>query len=404
MIHAARLFAAPDETDTHPQPGWRPDPSPLPRRPTLDGPGPVDAVTAFTGFAVLVAVVGNLGLPLPGAGLAIDMWLVAVGFELARRVDPATRPAGPDGRWAKRYGLGVAAQIAAPSALAVALTALYHQTQSPLDEAATRAVLGAMTMTSNLFTIYGGANFPAIDHLWAVALIGQFALLVPLLAAWGHGRIRREQRASAIVGLAVGVAICRLGFTVTETAEHSSIALNTLTRADGLLIGAAIGVAPMAEVRRRVPPGLSAAAFAALLVLFLAAPAPSDHPEITLAFLVPLAALLAAVIVASASAGTLTGALSAILDRHILRWLGGRTIAIYVWHQIFGFALSIDLLGGADRLARWPGLALFVLRLIFTLAAAATSHRYLELPALAVARQIYRRPRSPGTSAPVGAG
>ncbi len=349
------------------------------------------AAPGLAGFAVLVVVSGNLGLPLPGGYLAIDVLLVAIGFDLARGADPATRPTAEDGRWLKYYWLSLVGRIGAPVGLAVALTALYENSQAPLDEPMTRAVLGAVTMTLNLFTIFGGAQFPAIEHFWVIGIVAQFALIAPILVACGHRRFRRDQRASAIVGLAVGVAICRLGFAADETAAYSSIATNTVTRIDGLLIGVAIGVAPAQAVRRRVPPGLAAAAFAVLLVLFLAAPSQTDQPVLALGLLVPLAVLLSGVIVASTAAGALTGAISATLDNQLMRWMGARALSLYIWHNIFGFALQVGLLGSSDSLAQWPGFAIFILRAIFTLAAAATSHRYLEMPALAAAKQIASR-------------
>lgn len=352
---------------------------------------PIMAAPGVAGFAVLAVVSGNLGLPLPGAYLAVDVLFVALGFDLARGADPATRPTGHDGRWLKFYWLSLIVRIAAPVTLAVMLTAFYENSQAPLDESMTRAVLGALTMSLNLFTIFGEARFPAIEHFWVVAIIGQFALIAPVLAACGHGRFRRDQRASAIVGLAVGVAICRFGFAASQTAAYSSIAMNTLTRVDGLLVGLAIGVAPIGAVRRRVPPGLAAAAFAVLLVLLLAAPSQADRPLIALGVLVPIAVVLSAVMVASVAAGALTGAMSSTFDNHLIRWLGARALSLYVWHQIFGFALQVGLLGTPDTMTQWPGLAIFVLRVIFTLAAAATSYRYLELPALSAARQIAER-------------
>ncbi|MGH1493213.1 MAG: acyltransferase family protein [Acidimicrobiales bacterium] len=353
------------------------------------------AAPGLAGFAVLVAVAANLGLPLPGGYLAIDMLLVAIGFDLARSADPSTRPTSDDGRWLKLYWLALVGRIGAPVALAVTLTAVYENSTAPLSEAMLRAVLGAMTMTLNLFTIFGGAELPAIEHFWVIGIIAQFALIAPILVTWGAKRIQRDQRASALVGLAVGVAICRLGFAAYQTAAYESIAINTFTRLDALLVGLAIGVAPTEALRRRFPPGAAAAAFAALLVLFLAAPVQTEQPTLSLGVLVPMCVALSAVILASTAAGNLTGAVSATLDNQVLRWLGARAVSLYLWHQIFAYALEIGLVGPTETLTDWPGFIIFVIRLTFSLAAAATSYRYLELPALAAAQRLSQRSTSP---------
>ncbi|MGI9594868.1 MAG: acyltransferase family protein [Acidimicrobiales bacterium] len=358
----------------------------------------------LSGFAVLFVVATNLGLPLPGGYLATDMLLVAIGFELARTV---RRPETEE-HWLKLFWLGRVAQIGAPVLLAVGLAALYWNWQEQLDEAKLRAVLGAVTMTLNYFVIYGQADFMAIEHLWVVGLIVQFAVVVPLLVNGGRRYLGPEQRSSAMLGLAAGVALCRLGFLATDAAAHQSIAMHGLTRLDGLLIGLAVGIAPPDLLRRVAPARSAAPAFAGLLLLLLLGPDPVGHSTIALGLALPAVVALTGVVLASlsqspsaatpaeATAGPARaadrGALSMTVDNHLMRWLGARAMSVFIWHHVFGLALETEVLGPEARLEEWPGFAVFIVRAIFSLAAAATSYRYLELPAMAAAEQIANRP------------
>lgn len=335
-----------------------------------------------------MVMVGNLGLPLPGAYLATDLLLVTVGFDLARRVlEPST-----DGHWLKHFWLGRVAQIAAPALVAVALVAGYAGWQDSLGEPELRAVLGAITMTLNIFAISGDAHFMALDHLWLVGLIIQFSVVVPLLVVPGRRFLHPERRMSVLVGLAGGVAICRLGFLMAGFADPRSIAINPLTRADGLLIGLALGIAPVATLRRRLPTQLAPPAFVALLFLLVIAPDVDEFPQLGLGMLTSMTAVLAATVLGASAANGLRGALAATLDSQLMRWLGARVFAIYLWHHIFGVMLAPEIFGSGEPAQDWPGTAIFIVRLVFTLAAAATSHRYLELPAMAVAARIADRP------------
>lgn len=353
---------------------------------------PNGPVVGLTGFAVLAVVATNLGLPLPGGYLAVDILFVTTGFSLARRV----RRARPDPHWLKHFWLAIAARVGAPVLLAVGLIAAYAGWRTGLDEPQLRAILGAVTMTLNFFVISGGAGFMAIEHLWVVAVIMQFSLVVPFLVTAGQRYFGPDRRLSAIVGLAGGVAICRLGFLVSEAAGHESIAANTLTRVDGLLVGLAIGIAPVATLRRRVPVQSAAPAFAALLLLLLVAPDVDEFPMLGLGLLVGVVVLLTGVVVAAEATGAHRGALSATLDNQLMQWLGARAMSLYIWHHVFGVALEIEGLGPTTRLGDWPGAAAFIIRITFSLAAAATSHRYLELPAMAAADQIAERAADDG--------
>lgn len=338
----------------------------------------------LAGLAVGLVVASDLGLPLPGGYLAIDILLVAIGFELARRV----RRSDKRERGVQHFRLTTLARIMAPLGLALGLMAGYWGWQGQLDEAKVGELVGSGGLVLNFLTIYGQAGSMALEHLWLIAVIGQFVILLPALMAFGRRYASRDRRAAALVGLAIGVAICRFGLLLTGAAATESIAINTVTRLDGLLLGAAIGICPLASLRGRIPVDLAAPAFAGLLLLTVIAPAQATMPVVTLGLLTPLAIALAALVVVSQAIGSPSKALANTLDNQLLRWLGERAFSIYIWHSLFGFTLHVDQLGTTQDMQDWPGAAVFVVRLVFSLAAAAVSHRYLEVPAMAVAEEL----------------
>ncbi len=327
----------------------------------------------------MALVSADLGLPLSGGYLALDMLAVVIGFALARRL----RYRDQDDHWLKRFWLGCTARIVAPLVVAVGLITLYWHWNQGLDEARIRAVLGAVTMTLNFFLIFGDARFIAIEHLWAVAVIAQFTLLVPMLVAAGPRALGRSQRAVIILGLAAGVALGRMALLVTEAAAPATIAIHTVSRIDGLLVGLAIGLLPRQSLRRAVPVQYAAPAFAALVFLLAVAPDPDRFPMLGLGLLIVVTVCLTAVVVAAAATDGLQGALAATLDNQVMRWLGARALSIYIWSGVFAVALELGVLEPAGERRMWPGTAIFLTQIVFCLAAAATSHRYIELPAVA---------------------
>jgi peptidoglycan/LPS O-acetylase OafA/YrhL len=284
--------------------------------------------------------------------------------------------------------------------VAIGLSTLFWAWQDQLDEPQLRAILGGVTSTFNLFAIFGRAEFAAIDHLWVMAVIVQFSLLVPVLVLGARRFFSADRRAAAVLGLAGGVAVCRLGFLLSGIAEHSSIAINTFTRTDALLVGVAIGVAPLATVRRQVPIRLAPPAFAMMLLLLLAAPSQAEMPTVALGILTAAMVGFAGVVASWEATGGPNGALSATLDNQFMKWIGQRAISLYIWHHIFGFALDGEGLGPSEPIQDWPGFALFTVGIVFALAAATASYRYLELPTVAIVeerlRHVSNRPGSSG--------
>ena len=347
----------------------------------------------FSGILVALIVASNLGLPLPGAHLAVDALLVTVGFDLTR----AVRRSGKQDQWLWHFLLTTAARILVPLAMALGLVALYWVWQGQLDESMVAALLGGASLTLNVLAYSDQANATAIEHLWLICTIGQFAIVLPVLVAGSRRHFGPERRTAALIGLAAGVAICRLGLLLTATANPDMVAISTITRLDGLLIGAAIGVCPLSAMRHRIPLQVASAGFACLMLVLLLAPSQHDMPVLAIGVLSPAAVALAALVTTASAVGGSQSALANILDIHLLRWLGERAVSFYIWHSLFGFSMENSGFATGQAMQEWPGASVFVVRLVFSLAAAAASHRYLVVPAVAVAEELLRRrtPRRP---------
>jgi peptidoglycan/LPS O-acetylase OafA/YrhL len=335
-------------------------------------------VDGLAGAAMLVLVARGLGLPIPGGHLAADVVLVIVGFQLGLVV----RALGGTRRWIRRYWLSAIGPLAIPTVVAVGLAIAYWWWVGRLGPEAVRGAVAALTMTSNLVGPISDVAFPATAHLWLIVLVIQFSLLVPFAVV----HARRTGANHSIVRLAfvaaAVVAALRLALALTGRFEAATLAQMTPTRLDGLLVGAGVALAP-SYLLRRVPPTIASPALACLAVVVALSPDPASHPVIALGLLVPIVVVAAAAVVACQTVENHGLATGRLLDHLVLRWLGERAISIFIWHQMFGMALTDQ---GTDPVTEgvfggsWPGFGLFVTRLVFALAAGAASYRYLQLP------------------------
>ncbi len=358
--------------------------------------GPNRRLDGLTAVAVVILMAQGLGLPVTGGHLAVDVLLVCMGFRFAR----AVRNDADQQRRTRRFWFHQLGPIVAPVVLYVAIVAAFWAFRSGLGVSQLAAVLGGFTMTLNVFMIGSGAGFSALDHLWVVAIMVQLGVLTPLLVLGGRRVLSAERRAAVLCGVVVLVWLGRLALLTTGATDAADLAMGTLTRMDGFLLGLAIGVAPLPTLRRRLPIPLAPLAFAIMLLLFVAAPGTATTPWSTLGLMVPVAEVLAALVVAWSATGGTAGALDRTLDNKFVSWIGQRAISIFVWHQYFALVIVAD--GGSTTtastpvsdVAPWPGVGVFATRLVFTLAAAVVSHRFLVVPAMTAAADFLARTRS----------
>lgn len=392
----------PTGIDLGPPPGAQAAPDRMRRQATgTTGSAPISRsrINGLAGLCMLVLVVSGLGLPLPGGHLAADAILVIVGFQLGLGV---TRLAGSSSSWLRRFWLSAIGPVAVPTVVAVGLAVAYWWWLDRLGPAEVRGALASLAMITNLTPLLSETSFAATDHLWLISLIVQFAVLAPLAALV----IRRQEGPRTIrrtvITLVAAVMVVRLTMALTGLVEPSTLAQLTLTRVDGLLLGLGVAVAPRSLIER-IPAPAAPVALLTLLAIFASSPDPSRNPVIALGLLTPLVVGATAIIVAGCNPSR-TDALSRFLGGLGPRWLGERAISIYIWHQLFGMGLTDEV--GVDIFGQeWPGLGLFVTRLVFALAAGAASYRYLQLPLRSGVERVLGRRRSGagprmGTSGP----
>ncbi len=357
--------------------------------------GPNRRLDGLTAVAVVVLMARGLGLPVSGGHLAVDVLLACLGYRFAR----AVRNDADQQRRARRFWFHQLGPIVAPALLYTAIVTVFWGFRSGLGISQLIAVLGGSTMTLNVLMIGTEAGFFALDHLWLVAVMVQLGVVTPVLVLGGRELLSAERRAATLGGLAALVWCGRLAMLLNGT-DAADLAMGTLTRMDGFLLGLAVGVAPLPALRRRLPIALAPLAFAILLLLFVAAPGTTTTPWSTLGLMVPVAQVLAALVLAWTATGGAAGALDRTLDNKFVSWIGQRAISIYVWHHYFALVILAD--GGLTttdsnplpEVVSWPGFNVFATRLVFTLAAAVVSHRFVVVPAMAAAADFLARTRS----------
>lgn len=356
--------------------------------------GPIQRVQGLAGAAILTLAATTLGLPLSGGHLATDMLLVILGYKMTTRL----RQGQYEDRNIMRFWLGHLGRVGVPMLVALGLTVTYWNWTGVVTAAQRQAIFGALTLNLNIVEGLGGAHFAAIEHLSLVALISQFAFVLPIMLFVCH-RLRPTRRATLLCSLGVIAAITRVGILMSGVVPGDGGVLTGLTRVDGLLIGAAIAVTPLPLLRKLMPAGLAAPIFVGLLLAFVLAPGGPGSAGIMAGLSTWISVVLSTALVAAAAGGGLIGSLSIAVDGQYMRWLGARTLSILIWHQLIGYIfLGIGVEAGAGAAAdptmdQWPGMLVFMVRMVFTLAAAATSHRYLELPLASFARTFTMRRR-----------
>lgn len=354
--------------------------------------GPLQRVQGLAGVAILTLAATTLGLPLSGGHLATDLLLVILGYKMTTRL----RQGQYEDRNIVRFWLGHLGRVGVPMLVALGLTVTYWSWTGVVTAAQRQAVFGALTLNLNIVDGLGGSHFEAIEHLRLVALISQFAFVLPVLLFVCH-RLRPVKRAVLLFCLGMAAAISRVGLMTTGTTTDDGGLLIGLLRVDGLLIGAAIAVTPLPLLRRAMPSRLAAPLFVGLLLAFVAAPGSPSTAGIVAGLAAWITMVLSTALVSAAAGGGLVGSLSVAVDGQYMRWLGARTLSILIWHQLIGYIfLGIGVEAGtapeaAPAMDQWPGMLVFTVRVVFTLAAAATSHRYLELPLAGMARGFARR-------------
>jgi peptidoglycan/LPS O-acetylase OafA/YrhL len=235
-----------------------------------------------------------------------------------------------------------------------------------------------------------------LRHTWSLAIEEQFYLVWPLLIVTGlavgkaragrprgrHAGQKRFNRPAAFwctVGLAVASAAeMAVLYTSSHGADLNRVYYGTDTRAFELLIGAALallvtGRPDHSPRTRRILHRAAPVAALVLGVLWVTAGDDAGNP-VSWMFQggLVVASVLAALVIAGVAQPD-SGTFGRLLSVRPLRWIGGISYGIYLWHWPV-YVLMTDVTTG---LGGWE---LLVARLAATLAAASASFYLIERP------------------------
>lgn len=349
----------------------------LGHRPALDG---------LRGVAIaLILVRHSAPTPFGGAGfVGVDLFFVLSGFLITTLLIEEHANTG-------RVGLG---RFYARRALRL-LPALYFMlavylliTAFVLPRAESRGALAWVGWAASYLTPFaqwnGAREAPGIGIVWSLAVEEYFYFVWPLIfLALFAFRLPTWVRFGVPIVLAVASAVVRW---VMWDEYGARVYPMPWTWTDALLAGCLAAMAWKAGYVRRVPGWLVWISWAFLGAMsFL--PGAKDT-SITYQFVMILLALASAVVTLSVVTMPRIAPVQ-LLHWRVLRWLGKRSYAIYLWNGIF---LLTDLFYDLPRIIEIPvGIAL-------SLAIAEFSHRFIERPAQRLKHRIAIPPRAPSTN------
>jgi peptidoglycan/LPS O-acetylase OafA/YrhL len=346
----------------------------LPYRPGLDG---------LRALAVTGVVLYHAGVSwMPGGFLGVDVFFVLSGYLITSLLLAERRRKGRVGFkafWARR------ARRLLPAVLLVVFVCLLAASTIARDDLArTRGdALASLVYLTNWHLIAASHSYfnafgrpSLLQHLWSLAVEEQFYLFWPLILLGSLKLVGRRYTVLLTVVLALSSTALMWGL-YNPNQDPSRVYYGTDTRASTLLVGALLAfVWPLGgfgdEVSRRaahVLDGVGCVALLAVLVLFVRT---QDYDPWLYRggfLLVALCtAVLIAVVVHPASS------LGRALGTRTLRWIGIRSYGIYLWHW------PVMMLSRPGIDVPWRGTFVVLAQIAVTVALAALSYRYVEMP------------------------
>jgi len=331
------------------RPGPRPGSQSLPtggvgRPGTSAGRGYASGLDGIRALAVACVILYHLGVPaFRGGFVGVDIFFVVSGYLVTALLQQEHDTSGGIRVIAfyRRRARRLLPALGLMVGLVCAATLLLGD---DLGVGLRSQLLGAVTFSSNWMQIASGSSYLAkaepsvFTHLWSLAVEEQFYLLWPAVTFVLLTVVKsRQRRVVLVIGLAVVCAIAMaMGFS-TGT-DPSRVYLGTDTHGFGLLLGAALALArPSSEVdpvvRRRLtaPAGWAASVGPiGLIVVVLGALVLSDTSAVTFRGGLLVVDLGAMALVAATIRGA--GPIKGLLCHPVLRWLGVRSYALYLWH------------------------------------------------------------------------
>jgi len=317
--------------------------------------------------------------------LGVDVFFVLSGYLITALLLAERRREGRiDLRrfWLRRARRLLPAVLVMLAAVAVAVPLL-----APDQASRIRAdLLAALGYVSNWWLIVGEQSYfeaagrpPLLQHLWSLAVEEQFYLLwPPVLALAVRHRPHRRMVKPLLVAAAASAVLMAVLFR--PYADPSRVYYGTDTRAVALLLGAALAAATtrwqLVDQLRRAGRGiLEAAGILGLAGLGWAIATVNEFdPWLYRGGFTAVAVAAAGVVAASARPGPPL-LLGRVLGARPLVWIGRRSYGIYLWFW------PVLMVTRPDLDVPVHGAPLLALRAALTVALAALSYRFVELPA-----------------------
>jgi peptidoglycan/LPS O-acetylase OafA/YrhL len=346
----------------------------LPYRAGLDG---VRAL-AVTGVFLYHANVSWM----PGGFLGVDLFFVLSGFLITSILL---------GQWSakgsidlQQFWLRRARRLFPAVVVVIVFTLLATSTVARDDLSRTRDdALSAIVYLTNWHEIIASHSYfnqfgrpSLLEHLWSLAVEEQFYLFWPLILIAGMRRFGRKGTIVLTAVLAVA-SLVLMWVLYNPNGDPSRVYYGTDTRAYTLLIGALLAFGwPLARLPERLPQmrsrlldAIGVAALLGVLALFWRA---HDYDPWLYKWGFLLAAVVGAILVAMVSHPATE--IGKAMGCAPLRWIGARSYGIYLWHWPI-----MQLTRPGIDLA-WRGPSLIIAQAAATVAAAALSYRYVEMP------------------------
>ena len=357
---------------------------------------PVPALDGMRGIAVLAVLLFHGGVSwLQGGFLGVDLFFVLSGFLIT-----ALLLAEVDGTGRvdlRTFWLRRARRLLPALLLLVAVIVLVAAVHTPLrlQPGVRASLLAALFYVANWQSIAAGGDYftstgppSPVQHTWSLAIEEQFYLVWPLIVLLvAFLVLRRGRRSARAGGMARAIRVVALGGTAvsvvlmavladTRTGAYDRVYYGTDTRAQGLLIGAALATVlalrPQTTAAGPDRTRTRVAGLAAVVVLgwLITSTSGEDAWMYRGGFL--LAAIAAAMVIWSATTDT-DGPLARALSVRPLQALGRISYGVYLWHWPLFLALSAERTGST-------GFGLLALRVAATVTVATVSYTLIEQP------------------------
>jgi len=342
----------------------------------------IDGLRAVAVMAVMAYHAGFTWIP--GGFLGVEVFFAISGYLITALLLAEVRN---NGRVALgRFWIRRARRLLPALVVMLAVVTAYVALFVPDELVDLRDDIGAaLTYTTNWFLISGDVSYfealgrpPVLQHLWSLAIEEQFYLLWPLV--FGASAVALGRRSGRLAQLLlVGVAASMVWMIVlfSPDADPSRVYYGTDTRAAGLLVGAVAAVVwspwrlrPTERSAGLVLDAMGVYAAIGLVGAFVSwdAFAPTVYRG---GFVV---VSLLTVVVIGVVVHPAARLVPAVLGARALVWIGVRSYGLYLWHWPI-FMLTRPRLDVA-----LTGNTLLTLRLGLTVAAAALSYRFVEVP------------------------